>query len=263
MTGFGNDHRGPKLILQLRVDDSEPLFQGNKTKLHVNLTHDFNSSSAAFQVTLLIEVSFKGELSSCIVTPESKNPDVLQGSNIEFNRLPLQDVFLGQCDLSVGPDRLTEPGHLHVGHVIATLSYSGDQDNYTDLNTGERIEKIIKNTYTSFYFYVLDASCVQPLGMRSGGIKESHLLSSSCYKETHSALGRSPHRARFGGASYWSPVGGSASINSEQFLQIAFETPIQLKMVCLKSLFNGKYEIDMLSIQLDPTLKKGTTLTLL
>ena len=74
---------------------------------------------------------------------------------LQFNRLPLQDVFLGQCDLSVDPDRLTEPGHLHVGHVIATLSYSGDQDNYTDPNTGERIEKIIKNTYTSFYFYVL------------------------------------------------------------------------------------------------------------
>lgn len=62
----------------------------NKTKLHVNLTHDFNSSSAAIQVTLLIEVSFKGELSSFIVTPESKNPDVLQGSNIEVM------LFLGK-----------------------------------------------------------------------------------------------------------------------------------------------------------------------
>lgn len=110
---------------------------------------------------------------------------------------------------------------------------------------------------------IIDSSCVQPLGMRSGGIKESHLLSSSCYKETHSALGHSPHKARFGSASYWSPVGGSASIDSEQFLQIAFETPIQLKMVCSKSLFNGKYQIDMLSFQLDPTLKKETTLTLL
>ena len=65
----------------------------NKTKLHVNLTHDFNSSSAAIQVTLLIEVSFKGELSSFIVTPESKNPDVLQGSNIEVM------LFLGKSML--------------------------------------------------------------------------------------------------------------------------------------------------------------------
>lgn len=55
----------------------------NKTKLHVNLTHDRNSSSAATQVTLHIEVSFKGELSSLIVTPESTRPDVLQENNIE------------------------------------------------------------------------------------------------------------------------------------------------------------------------------------
>lgn len=74
---------------------------------------------------------------------------------LQFSRLQLQDEFSGQFDLSVDPDRLTEPGHLHVGHVIATLSYSGDQDNYTDPNTGERVDKIIENTYTSFYFYVL------------------------------------------------------------------------------------------------------------
>ena len=74
---------------------------------------------------------------------------------LQFNRLPLQDVFTGQYDLSVDPDRLTEPGLLHVGHVIATLSYSGDQDSYTDPNTGERVEKTLENTYTSFYFYVL------------------------------------------------------------------------------------------------------------
>jgi len=74
---------------------------------------------------------------------------------LQFNRLRLQDVFLGQYDLSIDPDRLTEPGRLHVGHVIATLSYSGDQDSYTDPNTGERVEKITENIYTSFYFYVL------------------------------------------------------------------------------------------------------------
>ena len=74
---------------------------------------------------------------------------------LQFNRLPLQDIYSVQCDLSIDPDGLTEPGRLHVGHVIATLSYSGDQDNYTDPNTGERVEKIIENTYTSFYFYVL------------------------------------------------------------------------------------------------------------
>ena len=68
--------------------------------------------------------------------------------------------------------------------------------------------------------------------MRSGGIKDSQLLSCSFYKETHLSLGHSPHQARFGGAGYWSPVGGSASIDSGQFLQIAFKTPIQLKMVC-------------------------------
>lgn len=55
----------------------------NKTKLHVNLTHDYNSSSAATQVTLLFEVSFKGELSSFIVTPESKTPEILQENKIE------------------------------------------------------------------------------------------------------------------------------------------------------------------------------------
>ena len=74
---------------------------------------------------------------------------------LQFNTLRLQDVFSGQYNLSIDPDRLTEPGHLHVGHVIATLSYSGDQDTYTDPNTGERVGKIIENTYTSFYFYVL------------------------------------------------------------------------------------------------------------
>ena len=55
----------------------------NKTKLYLNLTHDSNSSSAASQVTLLIDVSFKGKLSSFIVTPESKTPDVLPENNIK------------------------------------------------------------------------------------------------------------------------------------------------------------------------------------
>ncbi|XP_020631092.1 neuropilin-2-like [Orbicella faveolata] len=70
--------------------------------------------------------------------------------------------------------------------------------------------------------------------MRSGGIKESQFLSSSFYKETHFSLGHSPHQARFGGAGYWSPVGGSASIDSGQFLQIAFKTPMQLKMIVVQ-----------------------------
>lgn len=74
---------------------------------------------------------------------------------LQFNRLQLQDVFSGQYDLSIDPDRLTEPGRLHVGHVITTLLYSDDQDNYTDPNTGEMVEKIIESAYTSFYFYVL------------------------------------------------------------------------------------------------------------
>ena len=50
---------------------------------------------------------------------------------LQFNRLQLQDVFSGQYDLSIDPDRLTDP------------------------NTGERVEKIIESAYTSFYFYVL------------------------------------------------------------------------------------------------------------
>ena len=83
-----------------------------------------------------------------------------------------------------------------------------------------------------------DSLCVQPLGMKSGRIKESQLFSSSFYKETHTLLGRSPHQARLGGAGYWSPVGGHASIDSQQFLQIAFETPIQLKMVSTQSRSN-------------------------
>jgi len=74
---------------------------------------------------------------------------------LQFNRLQLQDVFSVQYDLSIDPDRLTEPGRLHVGQVIAALSYSSDQDDYTDPNTGERVEKIIESAYTSFYFYVL------------------------------------------------------------------------------------------------------------
>ena len=91
--------------------------------------------------------------------------------------------------------------------------------------------------------------------MRSGNIKESQLLSSSFYKETHLSLGHSPHKARFGGAGYWSPAGGSGSIDNGQFLQIAFKTPIQLKMVCSKTLFKGKYQIDM-SFQREPQFKK-------
>ena len=69
--------------------------------------------------------------------------------------------------------------------------------------------------------------------MSSGDIKESQLSSSSFYKESQSSLGHSPHRARLGGVGYWSPAGGSASIDGQQFLQITFKKPIQLKMVCL------------------------------
>ncbi|XP_078382530.1 uncharacterized protein LOC144665215 isoform X2 [Oculina patagonica] len=234
LKGFANDSKEPKLKLQLKVDDSEPLFQGNKTKLHLNVTHASNSSSTAIQVTLHIGLSFKGELTSLNLFPESVSPDVQGPNSLEFNKLDLQDEFSAHGDVSIDPDGLTEPGHLHVAHVIATLSYSSYQDNYTDPNTGEKVEKSIQSAYYSFYFYALDSLCVQPLGMKSGRIKESQILSSSFYKETHASLGHSPHQARLGGAGYWSPVGGSASIDSEQFLQIAFETPIQLKMIVIQ-----------------------------
>ena len=58
-------------------------------------------------------------------------------------------------DVSIDPHGLTEPGRTHIAHVIATLSYSGDQDDYTDPITGRKLEKVIENAYTSFYFYVL------------------------------------------------------------------------------------------------------------
>ncbi|KAJ7362177.1 Milk fat globule-EGF factor 8 protein [Desmophyllum pertusum] len=220
----------PKLKLQLVVDDSKPLFQGNKTTLHVNLTHDSSSSSAATQVTLQIQASLKAEFGSVTLSPESVYPDAEQQNGIEVYRLELNDELSGQMDVSIDPHGLTEPGRTHIAHVIATLSYSGDQDDYTDPITGRKLEKVIENAYTSFYFYVLDSDCVQPLGMKSGRIKEGQLFSSSFYKETHHSLGHSPHRARLDGPGYWSPVNGNASTDGEQFLQIAFETPIQLKM---------------------------------
>ncbi len=74
---------------------------------------------------------------------------------LQFNKLDLQDEFSAHGDVSIDPDGLTEPGHLHVAHVIATLSYSSYQDNYTDPNTGERVEKVIQSAYYSFYFYAL------------------------------------------------------------------------------------------------------------
>ena len=71
----------------------------NKTKLHLNLTHDYNSSSAASQVTLLIEVSFKSELSLFIITPESKTPNVLQENNIEVMLFLEKSMLFLKCVL--------------------------------------------------------------------------------------------------------------------------------------------------------------------
>ena len=74
-------------------------------------------------------------------------------------------------------------------------------------------------------------SCIQPLGMRSGRIKESQILSSSFYKDSNDSLGRSPHQARLGGEGYWTPVGRNTSTDGNQFLQINFESPVRLKLV--------------------------------
>ena len=73
---------------------------------------------------------------------------------MQFNRFDLQDEFSGEGNVSIDPQGLTEPGHVHIAHVIATLSYSDDQDNYSDPNTGEKVVEIIDDAYTSFYFYV-------------------------------------------------------------------------------------------------------------
>ena len=74
---------------------------------------------------------------------------------LQLNRLELDEELSCEVDISIDPHRLTEPGRLHIAHVIATMTYSGDHDNYTDFNTGERVAKTTDNAYTSFYFYVL------------------------------------------------------------------------------------------------------------
>ena len=78
-----------------------------------------------------------------------------------------------------------------------------------------------------------DSVCIQPLGMKCGRIKESQLSSSSFHKDAHDLLGHSPHLARLGGVGYWTPVGGNASTDREQFIHINFESPIFLKMVSI------------------------------
>ena len=74
--------------------------------------------------------------------------------------------------------------------------------------------------------------------MNSGRIKESQLLSSSFHKDAHNSLGHSPQEARLGEVGYWTPVGRNASIDGQQFLQITFESPIRLKMVCVKTVID-------------------------
>ncbi|XP_066022537.1 neuropilin-1a-like [Pocillopora verrucosa] len=183
----------PILNVQVAVDDSEPLFQGNKTKVNVNVTHNNNSTSA-------------------------------------LNRLELGQQFSYEVVISIDPQGLTEPGRLHVAYVISTITYSGEYDNFTDPNNGTRLTKTSDNFHTSFYFYVPDSPCVQPLGMRSGYIKESQLLSSSFFKTSQDSPGHSPHRARLGSSGHWSPADGSASIDREQFILINSERFIRLKM---------------------------------
>ena len=92
----------------------------------------------------------------------------------------------------------------------------------------------------SLKFFLLDSPCVQPLGMRSGYIKESQFLSSSFFKTSQDSLGHSPHRARLGSSGHWSPADGSASIDREQFILINFERFIRLKMVCLSTFYCAK-----------------------
>ena len=81
------------------------------------------------------------------------------------------------------------------------------------------------------HFCLTDTSCIQPLGMRSGRIKESQIQSSSFYKDSNDSHGRSPHQARLGGEGYWTPVGRNTSTDGNQFLQINFESPVRLKLV--------------------------------
>ena len=57
--------------------------------------------------------------------------------------------------MSIDPNGLAQPGKVYTAHVIAALTYSGDQGACTDPNNGEMLEKITENAYTSFYFYVL------------------------------------------------------------------------------------------------------------
>lgn len=72
--------------------------------------------------------------------------------------------------------------------------------------------------------------------MKSGLIMESQVWSSSFHKDSNTSLGRSPHQARLGGKGYWTPVGGNASNDRKQFLEIKFQSPINLKMVCVKTM---------------------------
>ena len=81
------------------------------------------------------------------------------------------------------------------------------------------------------HFCLTDTSCIQPLGMKSGRIKESQIQSSSFHKDFSNSHGRSPHQARLGGEGYWTPVGRNTSTDGNQFLQINFESPVRLKLV--------------------------------
>ncbi|PFX17234.1 Lactadherin [Stylophora pistillata] len=243
LKGISVDRPKPILSVELSVDDSQPLFQGNKTKLNVNVTHDINSTSAASHIIIIPQASFKAEFSSINLSSHSVTPDVLQNNRVELNRLEPDQQFSYEVFISIDPHGLTEPGRVHIAYVISTITYSGDYDNFTDPNTGKRVTKTTDNSHTSFYFYVPEFSCFEPLGMRSGYIKESQLLSSSFFKTSQNSLGDSPHHARLGSSGHWSPAAGSASIDREQFIQINFGRFIQLKVIALQGKPNSEEHV--------------------
>ncbi|CAH3194646.1 unnamed protein product, partial [Porites evermanni] len=83
------------------------------------------------------------------------NPDQILQNEIKFNTFQLQDEFSAGCNVSVDPKGLAQPGHVHVSHVIVTLTCSRHHDNCTDPNSGEMLERATETNYRSFFFYVL------------------------------------------------------------------------------------------------------------
>ena len=76
-------------------------------------------------------------------------------SFLQINTFQLHDKFSAEADVLIDPNGLAKPGHVHVAHVIVTLTYSGYHDNCTNPNTGDKLEKVTEDAYTSFFFYVL------------------------------------------------------------------------------------------------------------